>query len=72
MIFKRNGSTRCAIENTYEKGGIPFKKLISCHLYPIRIDRYFEYIAVNYHYWHIWQVACKIGQLLKRYPSINF
>jgi hypothetical protein len=29
---------RCAVESAYQEGQIPFRKPISCHLYPIRVQ----------------------------------
>lgn len=42
------GVTKCSIEKAYFQGLIPFRKPISCHLYPIRITEYDDFDAVNY------------------------
>jgi len=42
------GITKCAIERAFFEGLIPFRKPISCHLYPIRITEYDDFDAVNY------------------------
>lgn len=39
---------KCAIERAYREGRIDFPKPISCHLYPIRIERYGDIEALNY------------------------
>ena len=39
---------RCAIQRAYQEGRIDFPKPISCHLYPIRIERYGDFEALNY------------------------
>ena len=39
-------------------GKIGFKKPISCHLYPVRVQDYSEFAAVNYHKWPICDDAC--------------
>lgn len=38
----------CAFEKAYFEEKIKFRKPISCHLYPIRLTNYDEFIAVNY------------------------
>lgn len=57
-----NGITRCAIENAFVAGAIPFAKPVSCHLYPVRISRYTDFDAVNYHEWHICEAALIKGK----------
>jgi hypothetical protein len=52
-IYYEGGISKCAIEKAYFAGEIKFRKPISCHLYPIRITKYQNYDAVNYHDWHI-------------------
>ena len=44
---------------------IDFKKPISCHLYPVRVQDYSEFAAVNYHKWPICNDACTLGASLK-------
>ena len=39
---------RCAIQKAYMEGKVDFPKPISCHLYPLRIERYGEVTALNY------------------------
>ncbi|MDX5325948.1 MAG: DUF3109 family protein [Bacteroidota bacterium] len=56
---------KCAIEKAWEEKRIPFKKPISCHLYPIRITRYTTFEAVNYNKWDICSPACDLGHELK-------
>jgi hypothetical protein len=57
-----NGIAYCAIERAYERGVIPFRKPVSCHLYPVRITRYDNFEAVNYHKWGICKPALKKGK----------
>jgi hypothetical protein len=52
----------CAIEQAYHKGEIDFQKPVSCHLYPIRITRFRDFEAVNYHHWNICRDALKLGK----------
>jgi hypothetical protein len=54
--------SKCGIEKAYEDGVIDFKKPISCHLYPIRIDQIGEADALNYYFWDICSAACKLGK----------
>jgi hypothetical protein len=60
-IFEDN-ICKCAIEKAYNKGIIDFAKPISCHLYPIRISKFQEYEALNYHSWYVCEVARELGK----------
>lgn len=60
-----NGIARCGIEQAYLAGKISFRKPVSCHLYPIRIQPLKNYEAVNYDRWDICAAACKLGEKLK-------
>ena len=55
-IFKK-GIAWCAIEQAYEEGAISFRKPVSCHLYPIRVNKIGNGIALNYHRWGICEPA---------------
>ncbi|MFT5248393.1 MAG: hypothetical protein ACI93P_000105 [bacterium] len=59
------GTAGCGIEEAYNDGKIDFKKPISCHLYPVRVQDYSEFSAVNYHKWPICNDACTLGKELK-------
>jgi hypothetical protein len=39
---------RCAIEKAWSEGKIDFQKPLSCHLFPVRIKKYSDFLAVNY------------------------
>lgn len=56
---------KCGIEEAHKDGKIKFKKPISCHLYPIRINKKKDFEAVNYHKWHICSPACSLGKELQ-------
>lgn len=56
-----DGIAWCAIEKAYEEGKIPFRKPISCHLYPVRLTQIGDSEAVNYHKWQICNVAVEKG-----------
>jgi len=61
-----NGIAKCAIEKAYYDGKIDFKKPVSCHLYPVRINKMKNEVeAVNYDRWSICKPACKLGDSLK-------
>jgi hypothetical protein len=61
---EKNGTWACGIEKAYLDEKIAFKKPISCHLYPIRITKYDEFEALNYHRWDICAPACSFGEKL--------
>ncbi|MFI5217881.1 MAG: DUF3109 family protein [Bacteroidia bacterium] len=63
-IYK-NGIAQCGIEKAHSEKKINFQKPISCHLYPVRITKYKNYEAVNYHEWEICSHACQLGKKLK-------
>jgi len=65
VTFSKNGTAGCGIEDAYNAGVIDFKKPISCHLYPVRVQDYSEFSAVNYHKWPICDDACTLGNELK-------
>jgi len=65
VIFDNKKIALCAIEEAYNKGEVTFKKPISCHLYPIRVQDYSEFAAVNYHKWPICDDACTLGVSLQ-------
>ncbi|MCR5192909.1 MAG: DUF3109 family protein [Bacteroidales bacterium] len=60
--IQENGLTLCAIEKAWLDGAIDFQKPISCHLYPLRIEDYGEFKAVNYHQWDICKCALAKGR----------
>jgi len=63
--YDAQGIAKCAIEKAFDEGQIPFRKPISCHLYPVRITAYPHYDALNYHRWPICNCARKKGKALK-------
>lgn len=46
--YVENGIFRCAIEKAWAEGKISFQKPVSCHLFPVRIKKYPNFLAVNY------------------------
>lgn len=64
-VFEK-GIAKCGIEKAYFDGKIEFRKPVSCHLYPIRINKLKNQVeAVNYDRWSICKPACKLGDSLK-------
>jgi len=59
-IFE-NGAALCGIEKAFLDGKINYHKPISCSLYPIRIEKYPEFDAVNYNKWTICAPARELG-----------
>lgn len=59
------GVAQCGIEQAYKAGVTDFKKPISCHLYPIRVENLGEMTALNYDEWDICSAACTLGEKLK-------
>ncbi|MEM9053329.1 MAG: DUF3109 family protein [Bacteroidota bacterium] len=64
VSFDKNGTAKCAIEQAHRDGKIDFKKPISCHLYPIRLSKINDLIALNYHSWPICDPARACGAKL--------
>jgi hypothetical protein len=60
--YDKSGTCKCAIEKAYKEGKINFYKPISCHLYPIRLEEYKDFTAVNYHRWHVCKAAILLGK----------
>jgi hypothetical protein len=59
-----NGIALCGIEKAWKAGEIPFRKPISCHLYPIRVAKLKFHDGLNYHQWPICKPACECGAKL--------
>ena len=64
MTFDEAGSAQCGIEKTQRSGAIDFKKPLSCHLYPIRVNKQepASFEAWNYDVWDICSPACDLGK----------
>jgi hypothetical protein len=65
----KNGIIKCAIEQAYNDGKLDWKKPVSCHLYPIRIQQSKtnkNKDLLNYEpREELCSAACKLGKLLK-------
>ncbi len=64
VFFDESNIAKCAIEKAWEEKQFEFQKPVSCHLYPIRITRYSNYDAINYHRWPICDCARTNGKKL--------
>lgn len=58
--YDADGTCKCAVEKAYREGKLSFYKPVSCHLYPIRVEKYDTFEAVNYNRWSI----CKAAEIL--------
>lgn len=59
-----DGIALCGIEKAWKEGLIPFRKPISCHLYPIRVVKLKHGEGLNYHRWPICRPAVACGKKL--------
>ncbi|NBV07920.1 MAG: DUF3109 family protein [Flavobacteriia bacterium] len=59
--FDSNQTALCAIESAYRDGKIDNLKPISCSLYPIRVRKYEQFTAVQFHEWDICSAAVECG-----------
>ena len=63
-VYFENDIAKCAIEKAFLEKKINFRKPISCHLYPVRITKFKNIDAVNYHEWDVCGSACQLGEKL--------
>ncbi len=69
--FNSDGICKCAIEKAHDEGIVNFRKPISCYLYPIRVDKYENYEALNYHIWPVCNPARELGKQIGQ-PVFRF
>lgn len=64
MTFNEMGIAQCGIEQAWKAGVVDFQKPISCHLYPIRVEKNeaIGFEALNYDRWDICSAACRLGK----------
>lgn len=60
--FDADGVCKCVIDKAYREGRISVQKPVSCHLYPVRVQQYNGFAAVNYHRWSICRPAVRLGK----------
>lgn len=63
LTYNKEGIALCGIEQAFRAGEIDWPKPISCHLYPIRVNRNeaIGFEALNYDRWDICSAACSKG-----------
>lgn len=61
-VKDKAGVWGCGIEKAYLEGKTSFRKPVSCHLYPIRINKVGENDALNYERWNVCKPACALGK----------
>ncbi|MBT8218968.1 MAG: DUF3109 family protein [Bacteroidia bacterium] len=63
MIYNESGIAGCGIEKAYLAGKTKFRKPISCHLYPIRVEKDHStgFEVLKYDRWEICSAACVKG-----------
>jgi hypothetical protein len=52
----------CGIERAWSEGKISFRKPLSCHLFPVRMKKYSDFVAVNYEEWSVCIAARERGR----------
>lgn len=64
MTLDAFGIAQCGIEKAWKAGAIDFQKPISCHLYPVRVEKNEKvgFEALNYDRWDICSAACELGK----------
>ena len=59
--YKEKGVIKCAFEQAYNDGKIPWKKPLSCHLFPIKIQKSKQDPKVEYVNYEPREDLCKSG-----------
>ncbi len=60
--ISRRHIVRCALEQAHRDGVLPFPKPISCHLYPVRIDRLGATVVLRFDRWDVCRAAAPEGR----------
>ncbi|NLZ94708.1 MAG: DUF3109 family protein [Bacteroidales bacterium] len=60
--FDEDGVCKCVIDKAYREDRISVPKPISCHLYPIRLKKFHDFTAVNYHKWSVCKPGVELGK----------
>ena len=71
FAYFENGVALCALERAHNEQVTPFPKPISCRLYPVRLEKFSDFTAVNFHHWHLCDSAEDCGKKLKL-PAYKF
>jgi hypothetical protein len=62
FVYFENNVAKCSIERAFEEKKIDFQKPISCHLYPVRVEKCGFCEVLKYHQWEICKEACMNGK----------
>lgn len=62
FVTWENGHTVCAIEKAHNAGATDIEKPVSCHLYPLRIERDESFDRITYHRWNVCRPAIAFGK----------
>ena len=62
--YDEKGCCFCALEKAFRAGKTNFYKPISCHLYPIRLKKFGDTVALNYNRWDVCKLAVVKGKQL--------
>jgi hypothetical protein len=62
--YDEKGCCFCALEKAFRAGKTNFYKPISCHLYPIRLKKFGDTVALNYNRWDVCKMAVVKGKQL--------
>jgi len=66
VVYDENKMLKCGIEQAWKDGATNFQKPISCHLYPVRVEKLYGGMeALNYDVWPICNDARACGDKLK-------
>ena len=60
--FDESGVCKCLIDKAFREKRVSVPKPISCHLYPIRLQQFADFTAINYNEWKICKPAVRLGQ----------
>jgi hypothetical protein len=62
-FFDEEGNCRCSIERSFISGKCPFRKPVSCSLYPIRVTKLENgFLELKLHRWDICKKAFELGK----------
>lgn len=57
-----DGIWLCGIERAWQRKAVSFRKPLSCHLFPVRIKQFTDFLAINYEEWPICRPAVEKGK----------
>jgi hypothetical protein len=64
VFFDAKGIAKCSMEEAYQAGKSSFQKPISCHLYPIRVQKKAAFDILRYDRWDVCKPATACGAKL--------